>query len=47
METEDRIADPAYAEQLREARLRMDYTVDRYPAAQLTWATACAADRYK
>lgn len=45
LETENRIADPAYAEKLREARLRMDYTVDRYPAAQLTWATACAADR--
>ena len=34
-----------FAEKLREARLRMDYTVDRYPPAQLTWATACAADR--
>ena len=45
METENRVADPACAERLREARRRMDYTVDRYPAAQLTWSTACAADR--
>lgn len=45
METHNRIEDPAYAEQLREARLTMDYVTDHYPAAQLTWATACAAER--
>ena len=45
METLNCIEDPAYAEQLREARLAMDYVTDHYPAAQLTWATACAADR--
>ena len=45
METYNRIEDPAYAEQLREARLSMDYVTDHYPAAQMTWATACAADR--
>ena len=45
METENRIADPACQALVREARLRMDYTVDHYPAAQMTWSTACAADR--
>ena len=23
-----------------------DYITDHYPAAQMTWATACAADRH-
>ena len=47
METENRIWDPACEALIREARLRMDYTVDHYPAAQMTWSTACAADRNK
>ena len=46
METENRIADHDYEEKIRIARRRMEYVVDHYPAAQLTWATACAADRH-
>ncbi|MGE4548107.1 MAG: sulfatase [Intestinibacillus sp.] len=41
----NRIDDPAYAEELRQARRRLCYLVDHYPAAQMTWATACAVDR--
>ena len=45
-ETRNRIADPAYAEQVQEARRRADYITDHYPPAQMTWATACAAGRH-
>lgn len=44
-ETENRIADPAYQEQIEAARLRLSYIVDHYPPAQKTWCTACAKER--
>ena len=34
------------AGQAEEARRRADYITDHYPAAQMTWGTACAADRH-
>ena len=34
------------AGQVEEASRRADYITDHYPAAQMTWATACAADRH-
>ena len=45
-ETKNLAGDPAYAGQVEEARRRADYITDHYPAAQMTWATACAADRH-
>lgn len=42
----NRIGDPAYAAQIEEARRRERYIADHYPPAQMTWATACAADRH-
>lgn len=44
-ETVNLIGDPAYAGQIAEARNRLSYIVDHYPAAQMTWSTACAANR--
>lgn len=45
-ETVNRIGDPAYAALVEEARRRERYVVDHYPPAQMTWATACAAERH-
>ena len=45
-ETKNLAGDRAYAGQVEEARRRADYITDHYPAAQMTWATACAADRH-
>ena len=45
-ETKNCIADAAYSAQIEEARRRMWYIIDHYPAAQMTWSTACAADRH-
>lgn len=44
-ETENLIADPRYAARIEEARRRERYVVDHFPAAQMTWAAACAAGR--
>lgn len=44
-ETKNLAGDRAYAGQVEEARRRADYITDHYPAAQMTWGTACAADR--
>lgn len=45
-ETVNLAGDPRYADALALARRRMEYVTDHYPAAQLTWATACAAERH-
>ena len=44
-ETVNRISDAKYKHEVAEARNRLSYMVDHYPAAQMTWSTACAADR--
>ena len=44
-ETINRIDDPTYDDQISEARNRLSYMVDHYPVAQMTWSTACAAER--
>lgn len=44
-ETQNRVSDPVCRDLVKEARLRLSYITDNYPAAQMTWCTACAADR--
>ncbi len=44
-ETENLISDPLYLDQITQARRRMDYITDHYPAAQMTWSASCAAGR--
>ena len=44
-ETVNRIDDPAYQPQIAEARQRMEFVIDRYPAAQMAWTTKYADHR--
>lgn len=44
-ETENRIGDPAYQAEITEARHRMEFVIDQFPTAQLTWTTKYAEQR--
>ncbi len=44
-ETDSRIGDPAYQAEITEARHRMEFVIDQFPTAQLTWTTKYAEQR--